>query len=401
MDIYLQIAFCFAAVAVSAFLAEKTKLFFAPFYIIAGILLGPGVFNLITDTEIISIFGEIGVVFLMLFLGLEFSLNTFLDNKKTMIIAGSIDFFINFGIGFLIGRLFGLNIILSLMIAGAIYMSSSGIVTKSLVEMRINKNPEGSLIMGIMVFEDLVMIVFLIFVSAGLSTTEPLSLGIILMKLGKAAAYCGALLILVKTSPRFLDKILGIKRKELLLLTFFGIVLLVTALGEKMGVSKALGAFFLGIAFSNLKNVKNIESITVTFRDLFGSVFFFSFGMALQLTNLLEYLNVIIVCTVAAIFGKILSSLIICRVLRRDKAMSLFIAFITIPRGEFSLLISKMTSGMIPFIGPAMVVLAFLTTITSAIVLKLSKILCKIYNICIIFPRSRLNDSDGDWGELD
>jgi CPA2 family monovalent cation:H+ antiporter-2 len=139
----------------------------------------------------------------------------------------------------------------------------------------------------------------------------------------------------------------------------------------------------------------------VTFRDLFGSVFFFSFGMALQLSNLLVYLNVILLSAAAAIIGKILSSMMICRALRRDKAMSLIVAFITIPRGEFSLLISKMTAGSIPFIGPAMVVLAFITTVISAVVLKLSKMLCKIYNICIIFPRSRLNDGEGDWGEVD
>ncbi len=402
MNDYIQIAACFAAIALSAFMAEKTKLFFAPFYIIAGILVGPEVLGIVTETHIVSLMGEVGVVFLMLFLGLEFSLHTFLRNKKSMLSAGLIDFVVNFGIGFLVGRLLGLNVFMSLVIAGTLYMSSSGIVTKSLIEMNVSRHPEGNLIMGIMVFEDMVMILFLIFVSAFMSGGEAVTAGAVALDIGKAAAFCAVLIVLAKFKPPFLDKMLGFKRRELLMVTFFGIVLLVTALGELAGVSKALSAFFLGVVFSQLQNVKNIESVTVTFRDIFGSVFFFSFGLALQLGNLMTYLNVLIICVVAAILGKILSSILITLALKRDKTMSLFIAFITIPRGEFSLLISKMSATAIPFIGPAMVVLAFVTTVVSALVLRLSKALCKIYNVCIIFPRSRLNtDNANDWGEID
>ena len=402
MNDYIQIAACFAAISLSAFLAERTKLFFAPFYIVAGILIGPEVLRIVTSRDIIELMGEVGIVFLMLFLGLEFSLHTFLGNKKATLTAGLIDFVVNFGIGFAVGQILGLNILMSLVIAGTIYMSSSGIVTKSLIEMNINRHPEGNLIMGIMVFEDLVMIVFLTLVSSWLQGGQAVSAGMLALNIGKAGAFCAALVVLAKLKPRFLDTLLGCKRRELLLVTFFGIVLLVTGLGELAGVSKALSAFFLGVVFAQMKNVKNIESVTVTFRDIFGSVFFFSFGMALELGSLLSYFWIIIVCTIAAILGKIISSIVITLALKRDKTMSLFIAFITIPRGEFSLLISKISAGAIPFIGPSMVVLAFVTTVTSALVLRVSKALCKIYNVCIIFPRSRLTtDEASDWGEID
>ena len=161
MSIYMQVAVCFAAIALSAVLAEKTGLFFAPFYIIAGLIFGPGMLNLVKQAEVISLLGEIGVVFLLFFLGLEFSLHTLLKQKKSMISAGIIDFAVNFGLGFALGLLLGLNLFYSLIIAGAIYMSSSGIITKSLLELQVSKYPEGNLVMGIMVFEDLVMILFL------------------------------------------------------------------------------------------------------------------------------------------------------------------------------------------------------------------------------------------------
>ncbi len=99
---------------------------------------------------------------------------------------------------------------------------------------------------------------------------------------------------------------------------------------------------------------------------------------------------------------QVISSVIITLALKRDRAMSLFIALSRSRAASFRFYISKMSSKAIPFIGPAMVVLAFVTTVVSALVLRVSKALCKIYNICIIFPRSRLEaDNTGDWGEID
>lgn len=401
MDLYFQVAICFAAIGLSALIAEKTKLFFAPFYIFAGVLLGPGVLNVVSNSEVISLLGEIGVVFLLFFLGLEFSIHTFLEQKRPILIAGSIDFAVNFSLGFALGLLLGLNVVYSLVIAGAIYMSSSGIITKSLIELQINKNREGHLVMGIMVFEDLVMILFLVLISSGLEEGAGSDVAGTLVRLLISLAFCGALLLIARKATWLMDKIVNIKKKELLLLVFFGVVLLVTSVGKYLGVSEALVAFFLGIAFSTTKNVKRIEHTTVTFRDLFGSVFFFSFGMALRLGDLAAYWEILLYCLAVAIVGKLLSSFLITRILKCQKDMSLFIGFITIPRGEFSLLISKMSIVGIPFIGPVMVVLAMLTTVISALVLKFSKLLCKVYNICIAFPRSRIREDGEEWGEMD
>ncbi len=401
MNLYFQIAVCFTAIGISALIAEKTKLFFAPFYILAGLLLGPNVLNVVSDSEIISLLGEIGVVFLLFFLGLEFSMHTFLEQKRPTLIAGTVDFAVNFSLGFALGMLLGFSVVYSLVIAGAIYMSSSGIITKSLIELQINKNREGQLVMGIMVFEDLVMILFLVLISSGLESGGGADIGKTLIRLAVSLGFCAALVLAAKIAKPLLDKIVNIRKKELLLLLFFGLVLLVTSIGKYLGVSEALVAFFLGIAFSNTKNVKNIEHMTVTFRDLFGSVFFFSFGMALKLADLAAYWDVILYCLIVAVAGKLLSSFLITRLIKCDQNMSLFIGFITIPRGEFSLLISRMSVSGIPFIGPAMVVLAILTTMISSLVLKLSKMLCKIYNICIAFPRSRITQDGNDWGEID
>ncbi len=116
---------------------------------------------------------------------------------------------------------------------------------------------------------------------------------------------------------------------------FFGLVLLVTSIGEWLGVSAALCAFFLGMAFSRAENVKNIEHTTVIFRDLFGSVFFFSFGMMLTLGDVAGHWVFLLLCVLVAVAGKILSSFVITKVFHCQHAMSLFIGFITLPRENF------------------------------------------------------------------
>lgn len=400
MSTYMQVALCFAAIGLSALLAEKTKLFFAPFYLIAGLILGPGMTGLVSETGVISLLGEIGVVFLLFFLGLEFSLHTLLKRKKALISAGLIDFVVNFGLGFGFGLLMGLNVLYSLVLAGAIYMSSSGIITKSLLELQVSKNPEGHLIMGIMVIEDLVMILFLAFVSAGFSSGGSFDIVHMLVQLGKSVLFCSVIVVFSIVGRRFLNRILNIQKSELLLLLFFGMVLLITSLGELFGVSPALSAFFLGMAFSGTENVKNIEHSTVIFRDLFGSVFFFSFGMSLNLGDLAGYWGILAGCAAIAVFGKLLSSYIITKVQKCDRHMSLFIGFITIPRGEFSLVISELAGSSLAFLNPVLVFTVLLTTLLSSLVLRFSKLMCSVYNVCIIYPRSRIKGAE-DWGEVD
>jgi CPA2 family monovalent cation:H+ antiporter-2 len=397
----MQLALCFAAIAISAVLAEKTGLFFAPFYILAGFLLGPGLLNLVSDTEVVSVLGEIGVVFLLFFLGLEFSLHAMLKKKMATLLAGFVDFFVNFGLGLGLGLLLGFPLFDCLVIAGAIYMSSSGIITKSLLELQVNKNPEGQLIMGIMVFEDLCMILFLAVLSAGATLGSDFQFMPMLVQLGKSLLVCAVIFLFARTGKHLLNRILNIRKAELLLIVFFGLVLLVTSLGEWLGVSAALCAFFLGMAFSGAENVKNIEHTTVILRDLFGRVFFFSFGMALSPGSVAGHGLFLLLCVLTAVVGKILSSFLITKIYHCQHSMSLFIGFITLPRGEFSLVVSGMPGVSVPFIGPVIVVMAFLTTLLSSLVLKFSKLLCRIYNICIIFPRSRLKTDTGEWGEVD
>jgi len=387
MNVYTQVALMFISVALFARIAEKTKSFYPPFYIFAGILVGPPILNLVVNEEVVGLFSEIGVVFLLFYLGFEFSIHTLFEKKKTLLVAGAIDFLVNFGIGFFLGQLMGLDLYYSFVIAGIIYMSSSGIITKTLIQLNAVKDPEGELIMGIMVFEDLVMVLYLVLLSA-LTVQENgfdyVSLG---MDLGIAVMFCVLLVVIGVKFHTHIDRLLHSKTKEITLLSFLGLVFMVTAVGVQLGVSEALGAFFLGIAVSQGKSKEKVERTALKFRDIFGSLFFFYFGMQLELEGLGEYAVWVVIAVIIAALGKLVGGQLIRKALGCSKDKGVFIGLVTVSRGEFSLLIAGIVgSGSFPFQSFS-VVLIIGTALISTIGFRILNVLCNRKNICLLMEK--------------
>ena len=339
-----QVAIAFFTIAIFARISKSLDSFFPPFYIIAGIIMGPPLLNIVTNTEVIGLFGEIGVIFLLLYLGFEFSINTLIERAKSLISAGLIDFIINFGIGLLVGKLLGFNVFYSFVMAGIIYMSSSGIITKTLIQLNAIKDPEGQLVMGIMVFEDLAMVIFLVFVSAFADMTSETSSSMVTLDILIAVAFCAMLILLGKKLSPVLSKLLNTTSKEIHLLSFMAIVLGVTALGLSFGVSEALGAFFVGMALSETTLTHKIEETIITFRDIFGGMFFFYFGMNFNISNLSVAPAILTAIIIGVTLSKVLSAFLIAKTQTCCLDKGLFIGLITIPRGEFSLLIAGMVT---------------------------------------------------------
>ncbi|MFP4456874.1 MAG: cation:proton antiporter [Clostridia bacterium] len=344
MTIYNQIAIAFLSIAIFARISRWMDSFFPPFYILAGIITGPFLLNIVSDIKVVGLFGEIGVVFLLLYLGFEFSINTLVEKAKSLITAGLIDLIINFGIGFLIGKLVGLNFFYSFVMAGIIYMSSSGIITKTLIQLNAIKDPEGQLVMGIMVFEDLVMVIFLVFVSTFSNLSNNFSPNMLVLDILIAVTFCFGVLVIGKKFNKYITKFLNSDSKEIYFLTFMAIVLGITALGIFLGVSEALGAFFIGMMLSESEIKYKMEDTIITFRDIFGGMFFFHFGMKFNVNNISIPIHIMIFIILAAVLGKIISALIIRKSQGCSIEKGLFIGLITIPRGEFSLLIAGMVA---------------------------------------------------------
>ncbi len=384
MNVYTQVAIAFMSVAIFARIAKKINSFYPPFYIFAGILTGPLFLNWVVNNEVIGLLSEIGVVFLLFYLGFEFSLQTLFDRKKALIIAGSIDFIVNFTIGFLLGNLLGFDLFYSFVLAGIIYMSSSGIITKALIHLNAIKDPEGELVMGIMIFEDLVMVVYLVLITSINNQTNGLNLIRIGTDLGVALLFCGALVLMGIKFHTQIDKFLQSKSKEVTLLSFLGLVFIVTAVGIQLGVSEALGAFFLGIAISQGKSKDKVERTALRFRDIFGSIYFFYFGMNFHFEGLGEYTKWVIIALLCASAGKILSGFVISKVSKCSLSKGRFIGLVTLSRGEFSLVIAGIIgSSYFPFESFA-VVLIIGTALMSTLGFRIFDILCEYKNICLL-----------------
>lgn len=386
MDTYFQLAVTFTAITVMGYISHASKSFFPPFYILAGIILGPWGLDLITDTPTVNLLGEIGVVFLLFYLGYEFSFNKLIEGRQRLFIAGGIDFLVNFPLGFAIGILLGFSYLHSFVMAGLVYMSSSGIITKTLIQLRAIKDPEGQLIMGIMVFEDLVMVVFLVVISSLMQGNGDLGVVGLSTNILIALAFCTFLLVFGRKYNHLLDKIISHESKELILLGFLSTILLVTAIGIQLGVSEALGSFFLGMVFSEANNKKQIERMTAKFRDIFGSIFFFSFGLLFDIEALHSLGFMVVTISTLAIIGKLVSSLIISRLVDCSLRKGLFIGLVTATRGEFSLLIAAIASTQIPNIESIAVFLVLSTALFTTVAFRLNTWLCqtKHIDICLI-----------------
>lgn len=384
MDVYIQVGISFIAMGIFAHLARLTRSFFVPFYILAGIIMGPFFLNIVTRVEVISIFADIGIVFLLFYLGFEFSFNRLFDNKVVLSKAGTIDFLINFSVGLLGGCLLGFDIVHSIAFAGIIYMSSSGIITKTLVQLKAIDDPEGELVMGIMIFEDLIMVIFLVFVSSFFDISNDSNWMLISFSVFKAIAFSSVLLVIGRKFNGIFDYILKSNSQEILYLSFLSVIFAVTILGMQLGVSKALVAFFLGLAFGESKSSEKVESLAIQFRDIFGSLYFFYFGLRFQLSNFNVSMGIILGVLILAVLGKMVSSLLVSQTLEHSFQRGFLMGIITISRGEFSLIIAAIIGDEIFNFEAFSVMLILFTTFISTMGFKVSKYFCAEKDLCIL-----------------
>ena len=164
----LEAGIVFVVLALGGAAATRVGQSVIPAYILAGVLVGPNApevagvsFALVESREFVTLLSELGVVFLLFFIGLEFNLERLLASRQQVTRAGLIDLAINFGAGLGLGLLFDFSLLESLFVAGIVYISSSAIVTKTLLDLGWIVDPESEAVLGVLVFEDVVIAVYL------------------------------------------------------------------------------------------------------------------------------------------------------------------------------------------------------------------------------------------------
>lgn len=337
-----ELAVTIGALAVLGLAASRFGLSAIPAYLLAGLLLGPNdphIFSFISPSEVTDFVAELGVIFLLFFLGLEFSFDRLVRSGRHIGLGGSIDLVVNAGLGAVVGlAAFGPSFA-AIILAAAIYVSSSAVIVKGLIDFRRLADDETDLILAILVFEDVVMAGVLGFAAAGGGGIDPT-----MIALAKALGFVTVALFAARTLPRLIDRVLDWLPREFFLLFVFAFLIGMSAAAHALGLSEAIGALMAGIVLAETKAREEIEERFLSFRDIFAALFFFVFGLTIDLDAIGSIGWLVALAVGLTLLGKLVAGYAAGRVGGFSSRRSLNVGAALIAHGEFSVILAQLVS---------------------------------------------------------
>ena len=313
-------------------------------YIAAGVIIGPYTppFQLIHDEQTIKTLGELGVVFLMFSLGLEFSLRKLFKVGATAIVAALSEIVLMLWLGYEIGSAFGWSPMDSLFLGAILAISSTTIIVKALSELGLKRETFAQLVFGILIVEDILAIAMLVLLS-GIAQTGQLSAGVAVVTLGKLLLFMTVSLVVgILVVPRALHYVARARSDEMLLVAVLGFCFGFCLLVVKLDYSIALGAFLIGAIMAESRHLHRIEHLIAPLRDAFSAIFFVTIGLMLNPAVLVDYAWPIAVITVAVIVGKIVSCGLGSFLAGKDGRTAMRVGMTVSQIGEFSFIIASL-----------------------------------------------------------
>jgi CPA2 family monovalent cation:H+ antiporter-2 len=323
-------------------IANRFGLSAIPAYLLAGLLLGPNepeILSLIEPSEVTSFVAEIGIVFLLFFLGLEFTLERILRSGRHVVTGGVVDLVVNAGLGLIVGlAAFGPSFG-ALILAAAVYVSSSAVTVKGLIDFRRLADDETDLVLAILVFEDLAIAVVLGLAGGGggeLTSTLVVVLKALLFVTGSLAAS--------RWLAHSFDRVLDRLPREFFLLATFAFLIGMAALAEALGLSEAIGALMAGVVLAGTGARAEIEERFFSFRDLFGALFFFVFGLSIDVAALGSVWWILIVAVALTVVGKASGGYVAGLVGGFTRRQSLNAGLALVAHGEFTIVLAQLAA---------------------------------------------------------
>lgn len=346
-------------------------------YILAGIVIGPHTppFSFISDVTTVKTLAELGVIFLMFSLGLEFDLHKLAKVGIAAIVASTFEIVLMIALGYGIGRLFGWSQIDSIFLGAILSISSTTIIVKVLNELGLKKQPFAQLIFGILVIEDIFAILILALLSS-IAVTGSLQANDVIFTAMKLSSFLMVSLIAgILIVPKLLFFIAKFNSKEMLLITVLALCFGFCLLVAKLDYSIALGAFIIGAIIAESQELKKIENLINPLRDMFSAIFFVSIGLLFDLNVVSGYIFPILVITIAVIIGKVLSCSLGIFITGRDGKTAMRAGMGLAQIGEFSFIIASLgitlnVTGN--FLYTVAVGVSIITTLTTPYLIKYS-----------------------------
>ena len=385
-NLVLEVGLALLLVAGAAILSQRLRVSIVPFLILAGMAVGPhmpelGVFDFrfIESTPFITFMGRVGVLFLLFYLGLEFSVTRLIKSGRSIAVGGTIYIGINFTAGLLYAILAGLPFKEVLVVAGIITISSSAIVAKVLFDLRRTANKETELILGIIMFEDVFLAVYLSLVS-GIVLSGATSIGGVLLSGLFAFGFILGLIALGRFLTPQLNRLLRISSNEVFVLVIFAGLFFLAGLGETIHVAEAIGALLLGLILAETEHVQRIEHLVIPFRDFFGAFFFFGFGLTIDPLALGGAVWLALGAVILTVAGNVAAGILAGRSAGLAPLPSLNIGLTIVSRGEFSIILANLAKAgnLLPILQPFAALYVLILAIIGPIMTKHSE---QIFNL--------------------
>jgi CPA2 family monovalent cation:H+ antiporter-2 len=313
-----------------------------PLFMLAGVVLGPHTpgFDLVDDPADLELVARLGLVFLLFYLGLEFSVDQLVSGGRRLAAASAVYLVLNIGGGLALGLALGWELSEALVIAGIVGISSSAIVTKLLVETRRLGNPETRVILGIIVIEDLFLAFYLALlqpVLGGASGPAEAAIGI-----ATAFAFLMALSLIARFGTRLVGRLVDTRDEEIVVVLALGLAVSTAGVAERLGVSDAIGAFMVGLILAATPAARRLRTLTHPLRDGFGAIFFFHFGLTIDLGDVAGVLPQILVAAGTTVLLTVTAGVLAARIFGFGRRQAANIGLTVLSRGEFSLVLASL-----------------------------------------------------------
>src|SRR5215510_491286 len=381
----LEIGLALSLIAIAAALSAWLRFSIVPFLILIGMAVGPHApkigpfdFRFIHSASLIEFMGRAGVLFLLFYLGLEFSVSRLIKAGRSIALGGSIYIAINFAAGLGYAYLMGWPLKEMLIAAGITTISSSAIVAKVIFDLRRAANPETELILGIIMFED-VFLAFYMSIVSGIVLSGATSLGGALSSAALSLAFILGLIFIGRKATPLLNWLFRIPSNEVFLLTVFASLFLLAGFGETIHVAEAIGALLLGLVLADTEHSERIEHMIVPFRDFFGALFFFGFGLTIDPFALGGAVWPALGAVLLTIVGNVGAGMLAGRSARLSTAASLNTGLTIVSRGEFSIIMANVAKagGLMQVLQPFAALYVLILAVIGPLLTKESD---RIYN---------------------